>query len=179
MAVHEGTILTDSKLIESELHGFHIRSRKENCSVPPGVFRPVTWDHPFSESDSVLKLTNDMVVGCIRRLKNSAVPDNVSPKVTKLLFGSDDLVNPLGELLRAVIRTRIFPSGGKLAKQIFCWKGVGVRNNLEKLLRWLILFWNWLNLVLRTLLRWCGIELGFQDLTGTLFWCSGDQISLD
>ena len=39
MAVGEGTILTDPKLIESELHGFHIRSRKGNSSVPPGVFR--------------------------------------------------------------------------------------------------------------------------------------------
>ena len=72
-----------------------------------------------------------MVVGCMRRLKNSAVPDNVSPMVIKLLFGSEDLVNPLGELLRAVIRTRVFPSGGKLAKQVFCWKGVGVRNSLK------------------------------------------------
>ena len=82
------------------------------------------------KSDNILKLTNDMVVGCIKGLKNSAVPDDISPMVLKLLFGSEDMVNPLGELLRAVIRTRVFPSGGKLAKQVLCWKGVGVRNNL-------------------------------------------------
>ena len=73
----------------------------------------MTWDQPFLESDNVLELTNDMVVRCIQSLKNSAVPDNISPMVVKLLFGSDDLVNPLGELLRAVVRTRVFPKGGK------------------------------------------------------------------
>ena len=34
-------------------------------------------------------------------------------------------------MILAVVRTRVFPEGGKKAKQIFCWKGVGVRNNLD------------------------------------------------
>ena len=48
----------------------------------------------------------------------------------KLLFGASDLVIPLGEMIRAVARTRVFPDSGKVAKQIFCWKGKGVRNKL-------------------------------------------------
>ena len=47
------------------------------------------------------------------------------------VFSADDLVNPLGEMIRAVVRTRAFPKRGKLARQIFCWKDVGVRNNLD------------------------------------------------
>ena len=34
-------------------------------------------------------------------------------------------------MIRAVVRTRAFPEGGKIARQIFCWKGVGLRNDLD------------------------------------------------
>ena len=53
----------------------------------------------------------------------------MKPTIIKLLFGAKDLVNHLGEMIRAVTRTRAFPDEGKIARQIFCWKGV--RNNLE------------------------------------------------
>ena len=131
LVVGNGIILTDPKLVERELLSFHECSRKENSSVPPGEFQEVKWDQLFSEDDMILQLPNEMVLECVKGLKNSAVPDNISPIVVKLLFGAKDLVNPLGEMLRAVARTRVFPKGGKLAKQIFCWKGVGVRNHLD------------------------------------------------
>ena len=130
LAVDNGIILTDPIQIERELRSFHDRSRRENSSVTPGEFQEVKWDQSFSEDDMVLELPNYRVLKCIKALKNSAVPDNIAPDVINLLFGAEDLVNPLGEMLRAVIRTRVFPKGGKLAKQIFCWKGVGVRNHL-------------------------------------------------
>ena len=60
---------------------------EENSSVLPGDFRPVKWDQPFSESDNVLILTNDMFVECIKSHKNSPVPDNITPMVIKILFG--------------------------------------------------------------------------------------------
>ena len=62
MAVGKDTILTDPKMIESELLSFHNNSRKENSSVSPGDYQPVVWDHPFSESDNVLELSDDMVI---------------------------------------------------------------------------------------------------------------------
>ena len=92
---------------------------------------PVKWDAPFSEADNILKISNELVANCVGDLKNSSVPDNISPVIIKLLFGSSDLVGPLGEMIRAVARTRVFPDAGKIAKQIFCWKGVGVRNKLD------------------------------------------------
>ena len=131
LAVGNGVILTDPQLVERELLSFHECSSKENSSVPPGEFQEVKWDQPFSEDDMVLKLPNYRVLECIKGLKNSAVPDNISPIVIKLLFGAEDLVNPLGEMFRAVVRTRVFPQEGKVTKQIFCWKGVDVRNQLE------------------------------------------------
>ena len=97
---------------------------KENTSVPPGKFRPVRWDTTLPEADNVLKISNELVVDGISRLKNSPVPDNILPMVIKLLFGYSDMVAPLGEMFRAIARTRVFPDGGKIAKQIFCWKGV-------------------------------------------------------
>ena len=51
--------------------------------------------------------------------------------IIKLLVGAKDLVKPLGEMIRAVARTRTFPEGGKIVRQIFCCKGKGVRNNLD------------------------------------------------
>ena len=54
MAVGEGNILTDPKLIEDQLLDFHISSRKENSSVPPGDFLLVSWNEPFLESDMSL-----------------------------------------------------------------------------------------------------------------------------
>ena len=127
----EGSILTAPALIESELVKYHYNSRKENSSIPPGSFKPVIWDEPFTDEDDVLEVSDDMVVKCISRLKNSSSPDNMTPVIIKLLFGANDLVKPLGEMIRAVVRTRAFPEGGKIARQIFCWKGVGSRNNLD------------------------------------------------
>ena len=72
-----------------------------------------------------------MMAANIRKLKNSAVPDDILPKVVKLVFGNTDLVGPLKEMIRAVVRTRMFPNGGKIAKQAFLWKGKGVRQSLE------------------------------------------------
>ena len=118
-------------LIEGELLDFHDRSGKENSFVHPSNFEPLIWDEPFSASNEVLDVPNDLVVKCINGLKNSAEPDNITPMIIKLLFSADDLVNPLGEMIRAIVRTLVFPEGGKLTRQIFCWKGVGVRNNLD------------------------------------------------
>ena len=39
--------------------------------------------------------------------------------------------SPLSEMIRAIARTRVFPDGGKIAKQVFVWKGVGERNKLS------------------------------------------------
>ena len=89
MSDSKGIILTDPNLIEGELLDFHDRSGKENSSVPPGDFEPVIWDQPFSASDEVLDVPNDLVVKCINGLKNSAVPDNITPTIIKLLFGAD------------------------------------------------------------------------------------------
>ena len=127
----EGCILTDPVLIESELLKFHRSSNNENSSVPPGAFDAVKWKEPFRKGDEVLEIPDQLVANCIMALKNSAGPDNMSPKVIKLIFGSYDRVNPVGELIRAVARTRVFPDGGKIARQIFCWKGVGMRNKLK------------------------------------------------
>ena len=55
----------------------------------------------------------------------------MTPQLIKLLFGGKDRVNAVGEMMRAVARTRTFPEGGKIAQQIFRWKGSGSRNKLE------------------------------------------------
>ena len=47
------------------------------------------------------------------------------------MFGASDLVILLEEMIRAVVRARAFPEGVKIAKHIFCWKGVGLRNSIE------------------------------------------------
>ena len=126
-----GSIVTDRSAIVGELLKHHMSNVEENSSVSPGKFLPVIWDAPFSEADNILKISNELVADCVGDLKNSSVPDNISPVVIKLLFGASDLVVPLGEMIRAIARTRVFPDSGKIAKQIFCWKGVGVRNKLE------------------------------------------------
>ena len=125
------SILTDPNLIEGELLRFHESSNIENSSTSPGGFEPVNWKTSFSNNDEVLVITDEIVFNSILRLKNSSVPDNMTPALIKLMFGEKDLVYPVGELIRAVARTRCFPDGGKVAKQIFCWKGVGLRNKLE------------------------------------------------
>ena len=131
MVNEEGSILTDPALIEDELIKFHRSSKVENSSVPPGRFETVFWEEPFSKSDEVLEIPDQLVANCIMGLKNSSVPDNITPAVIKLIFGSYERVNPVGEMIRAVARTRVFPDGGKIARQFFCWKGVGVRNKLK------------------------------------------------
>ena len=65
------------------------------------------------------------------KLKNAAVPDRILPRVIKLFFSSTETVKPLSEMIRAVARTRIFPDGGKVAKQTFLWKGVGSKESLD------------------------------------------------
>ena len=72
-----------------------------------------------------------MVAANIRKLKNANVPYEIRPKVIKLNFRNSDLIRPLGEMIRAVVRTRMFPTAGKIAKQAFLWKGKGVRESLE------------------------------------------------
>ena len=124
-------VLTNPSLIEEELRQFHEMSKEENTSVPPGCFEPVKWEKPFSRNDKVLIITDDIVLSSILGLKNSSVPDNMTPSLIKLLFGAIDKVKPVGELMRAVARTRVFPVGGKIARQIFCWKGRGSRNKLD------------------------------------------------
>ena len=79
----------------------------------------------------MLRITDKLVLDNIRRLKNTTVPDEILPKVIKLIFGHIDMVGPISEMIRAVVRTRVFPSGGKVAKQIFLWKGVGNRESLK------------------------------------------------
>ena len=55
------------------------------------------------------------MANCINGLKNSTVPDKMTPAVIKLIFGSCERVNPVGQMIRAVARTRIFPNEGKSA----------------------------------------------------------------
>ena len=50
-------------------------------------------------------ITDDLVLSSILRLKNSSVADNVTPFLIKLLFGAEDIVNPVGEMMRSVART--------------------------------------------------------------------------
>ena len=76
-------------------------------------------------------ITDELVAANVRKLKNAAVPDDISPKVIKLLFASKDSVMPLSEMIRAIARTRIFPQKGKVARQTFLWKGVGSRGSLK------------------------------------------------
>ena len=64
----------------------------------------------------VLRISDELVVHNILKLKNTTVPDEILPKVIKLMFGHIDLVSPLSGMIRAVVRTRFFPSGGKVAK---------------------------------------------------------------
>ena len=117
-----GSLVTDTDMITKELLNYHKNSMKENSSVPPGKFVSVKWKTPFSETDRILVITNELVADCIRGLKNSSVPDTISPVAIKLMFGASDLAAPLGEMIRAIARTRAFPDDAKVARQIFCWK---------------------------------------------------------
>ena len=131
-----GSILTDPCLIADELSKYHHRSLKEISSVVPGEFDPVRWDEDFimkksPEGDLVLKISDALVLAKVKKMKLSTVPDGILPTVVKLLFGSLDTVKPLADLIRAVVRLRIFPMKGKIARQIFVWKGKGGKNSLE------------------------------------------------
>ena len=137
LVMGEGKILTDPSLILKELSKFHERSRMENTSIPPGEFKPVSWDKDFRmekgpKGDIFLVISNDLVVANVKKLKSSTVPDNIHPVLVKVLFGSIDTVKPLADLIRAVVRTRIFPTKGKIARQIFAWKGKGEKDSLGK-----------------------------------------------
>ena len=131
-----GQILTDPDLIVEELKSFHERSVLENTSIPPGEFQPAGWDKSFVMEkgprwDLVLDVSNDLVLANVKKLKLSTVPDNILPMLLKLLFGNKDTVKPLADLIRAVVRTRIFPASAKIARQIFVWKGKGERDSLD------------------------------------------------
>ena len=128
-------VLTNPILIKQELHRFHVTSKVENSSISPGCYELVRWREPFSQNDEVLVIADELVDRGIQSLKNSSVPDNMTPSLIKLLFGAKDLVKPVGDMMRAVARTRIFPDSGKIARQIFCWKGVGPRTKLENFRR--------------------------------------------
>ena len=76
-------------------------------------------------------ITDELLVTNVMKLKNTAVPDQILPRVIKLLSGSVASVGPLSEMVRAVARTRIFPEKGKVARQTFIWKGVGSKGSLD------------------------------------------------
>lgn len=127
----DGLIITNPIAIAGKLLDHHLKCISENTSVQPGGFGPVVWNKPFTEEDEVLEISNDLVANCIGKLKNTAVPDNILPSVIKLLFGRPDSVQPMGDMIRAVAKTRLFPTDGKVSKQVFIWKGKGLRNILE------------------------------------------------
>ena len=127
----DGLIITNPIAIAEKLLDHHQACISENTSVQPGGFSPVVWNKPFTEEDEVLEISNDLVANCIGKLKNTAVPDNILPSVIKLLFGRPDSVQPMGDMIRAVAKTRLFPTDGKVSKQVFIWKGKGLRNILE------------------------------------------------
>ena len=83
----------------------------------------MTWEEPFTDKDEVLEISDDLVVRCIASIKDSSSPDNMKPSIIKLLFGAKELVNPLGEMIRAVERTRMFPEGGKNCTSDFLLEG--------------------------------------------------------
>ena len=131
-----GNILTDPHLIVEELKGFYEKSVSGNTSIPPGEFQPVAWNNSFvmekgPGGDLVLDVSNDLVLANVKNLKLTTVPDNILPRLLKLLFGNKDTVKPLADLIRAVVRTRIFPASAKIARQIFVWKGKGERDSLD------------------------------------------------
>ena len=122
-------------MISKKLEQFHKRSMKENSVIPPGDFKPVNWQSEFipknsPQGDLVLEISDELVLANLKKLKISTVPDNILPVVLKLFFGRLETVIHLAELIRAVVKTRIFPTKGKLARQIFAWKGKGEKNSL-------------------------------------------------
>ena len=131
MCGKDGSVLIDPVAILSELQLHHTAAIKEYEEVPPVEFDPVKWNDTIKESDLVLRISDELVLDNIRKLKNTTVPDEILPKVIKLIFGHIDLVGPISEMIRAVVRTRVFPRGGKVAKQIFLWKGAGIRDSLK------------------------------------------------
>ena len=131
MLSDNGSVLITDKSIEAQLKLHHSKSIKEYLGNPSDDSGSVMWSNSFSENDLVLEISDELVIANIRKLKNSAVPDDILPKVVKLIFGNSDLVRPLAEMIRAVVRTRMFPTGGKIAKQAFLWKGKGNRESLD------------------------------------------------
>ena len=127
----ENIVLTNPCEIVKELKKYHLQSTEDYKAVPTGDYRPLVWESHFCSSDLVLEITDELVAANVMKLKNSAVPDRILPRVIKLLFGSADSVRPLSEMIRAVVRTRIFPEEGKVARQTFLWKGVGSKGSLD------------------------------------------------
>ena len=127
---NEGSILLNPQRIREQLRCYHSKSTREYKAVPAGFDNPLVWSSPFHSSDLVLEIPDELVAINVKKLKNSAVPDGILPKVIKLLFGETDSVRPLGEMIRAIARTRIFPEKGKVARQTFLWKGEGRRGFL-------------------------------------------------
>ena len=130
LVVDKGLVITVPELI-TKLVSYHESSLKENVEIPAGKFLPVLWGQKLQKVDEDLKISDSLVMENIHKLKNSSVPDGMRPDVIKLLFGETDSVWPLSNMIRAVARTRVFPEGGKIAKQVFFWKGVGGRNKLN------------------------------------------------
>ena len=129
-------ILTDPSLIAGEILSFHHRSLKEISSITPGEFDPVRWDEDFimkdsPEGDLVLNISDGLVVAIVKKMKFSSVPDMILPILVNLFFGGLDMVGPLADLIRAVVRTHCFPRAGKIARQIFIWKGKVEKNYLD------------------------------------------------
>ena len=135
LVAEDGMVLTDPDMISKRLEQFHKRSMKENSVIPPGDFKPVNWQSEFipknsPQGDLVLEISDELVLANLKKLKISTVPDNILPVVLKLFFGRLETVIHLAELIRAVVKTRIFPTKGKLARQSFVWKGKGEKNSL-------------------------------------------------
>ena len=128
---NEGSILLNPSKIAAQLRNYHKVSMLEYKAVPTGDDNPLVWDSPFQPSDQVLEISDELVVRNVKKLKNSAVPDGILPKVIKLLFGTTDSIRPLSEMIRAIARTRIFPKKGKVARQTFLWKCEGSRGSLN------------------------------------------------
>ena len=76
-------VLTNPGLVHDELLRFHQKSKSENSSIPPGGFEPVKWDEPFMGDDEVLVIADNLVLKCLLKLKNSSVPDNMTPLLLK------------------------------------------------------------------------------------------------
>ena len=103
MCCRNGPILIHPEAIISELESYHTAAIEEYEEAPSVEFDLVKWSDLMEESDFVLRITDKLVLDNIRRLKNTTVPDEILPRVIKLIFCHIDMVGPIGEMMRAVV----------------------------------------------------------------------------